>query len=495
MSNKFKSFVFAALGLLAIPLIGLLIGYNISSKYESEFVSAIADEYKVSTSKVEEVGLSLTKLCADNKDSALNEVCGYVDNINLLIDASLATLAIGIVLLLSIFLLKQFIGLSRTKLAILFNPIATLSIVVISISTLLQGAILVYGFYIAEVVYTKQYHPKIVFLIGLGALIATFALFKAAFSALEKKPMYVNAEKITKENGSKLIKLVDDLAHKIGAAPPNNILLGLEPNFYVTAAQVAIAETGEVLKGTTMYLSLPFLNILSENELAAVIGHELGHFKGEDTVYSMRFYPPYTKLYNAMSNLQQQNEGGSQALFASVALAPLALILAEFATTERTIGRTRELEADRTSATVNGGQPLISSLLKISEYSPIWSELRMFNIDTLNEGNVFKNLANLFTDASEKRFDKLDFSDNLEQLLTTSQSHPTDTHPTISERMQSLGVKIEEISKELLKPSNTKIENYLNNPNEINEKLTVQEHRLMIAYGYVNLPQEEEVAD
>ncbi|MGA2182249.1 MAG: M48 family metalloprotease [Bryobacteraceae bacterium] len=35
-----------------------------------------------------------------------------------------------------------------------------------------------------------------------------------------------------------------------------------------------------------MYLSEPFCHILSVRELRAIIGHELGHFQGQDTVFS-----------------------------------------------------------------------------------------------------------------------------------------------------------------------------------------------------------------
>ncbi|MFD2022059.1 M48 family metalloprotease [Pseudocitrobacter faecalis] len=50
-------------------------------------------------------------------------------------------------------------------------------------------------------------------------------------------------------------------------------------------------EKGERLTGNTLYLPLTYLSLLNEAEIAAVVGHELGHFTGEDTQYSLRFAP------------------------------------------------------------------------------------------------------------------------------------------------------------------------------------------------------------
>lgn len=493
MSNRIKVLMIVMLSLLAIPVIGLIIANNISDKYDSMFNEAIAKEYKVAESDVIKTGVTLHKLCATDTSKGLAEVCEYVDYIDYLKQGSFYTLILGIGLLAFVYLMKIGIGLDRARLALFFSPIATIAITVVSVSILLQSVILIYGFYITEVVYTEHYHPKVILILAVGAMIAIYALTKALFSALKSAPMFVFSEKITNENGSKLIKLVDEIATKIGATPPKNIIVGLEPNFYVTAGKVAIAETGEVLEGTTMYLSVPFLSIFSKDELSAVIGHELGHFKGEDTAYSMRFYPAYKKLYNALNNLQQ-DDAESQSIFSAIALAPLSFVLNEFSTTERTIGRARELEADKAGSSVAGNIPLISSLLKVSEFSPVWGALRQHNIDTLNEGNVFNNLSNLYLDVSENRFENLDFEASSEQLLTTIQSHPTDTHPTINERMQSLNVESKDINKDLLKPSKTSLAEYLDNADELNEKLTIQEHRLMIRYGVAKLPEQEEAA-
>jgi Zn-dependent protease with chaperone function len=492
MKVRIMSLIIVTLSILVVPIVGLVIADNVSQKYDAQFQAAVAEAYKVTEAKVVEAGIDLHKLCSDTKTaSSFSDACSYINQIDLLKTASFYTLILGLVLLVFIYLIKLVIGLNRARLAALFAPVATITIAVISISILLQGAILIYGFYIAEVVYTEHYHPKIIILLALGAIITSYALIKAAFGALKSKPKFVFSEKITSENGSKLINLVKDIANKIGSEIPTNIIVGIEPNFYITAGKVEIAETGEILEGTTMYLSLPFLSIFSKEELSAVIGHELGHFKGEDTVYSIRFYPAYIKLYNAINNVQQNNSD-SQSIFSAIAVAPLSFVLNEFSTTERTIGRIRELEADKAGSSVNGSLPLISSLLKVSEYGAIWSDLRRYNIDTLNEGKIYSNLTTCYTDFSNNFFENLNFEASSETLLASTISHPTDTHPTIVERMHSLKIDRDKLNKELMKPSQTPLTDYIDDADSINESLTLQEHRLMINYGYAKLPEENE---
>lgn len=494
MKANYKSLLLVALCLFLVPMIGVITWYFVDNKYETNFVEAVAAEYKVTVNDVVAKEVTLDKLCSLESDkSGLETICSYVDDIHLLKQASIYSLIAGLLLILFIIGTRSLIGLDRKKLAALFSPVTTISMLVLAGSIVIQGFILVYSLYIAGAVYTERVFPKLLFIIGLSAAVAAYVLIKSIISTLKTKPTLIFGQLITNSNGSGLINLVNDIATKVGAKAPENIVVGLEPNFYVTATTVEIAGEGKPLKNTTMYLSLPFLSIFSKDELVGVIGHELGHFKGEDTAYSMRFYPAYSKLYKALEGMSQQSEGESSiGLFTIPAMATLNFILNEFSIPERTIGRGREFEADKVGASVVGGLPLITALMKVSEYAPIWDELRRFNIDKLAEGVIYNDLGGIYCEATNDRFENINFEKSKENLFKSQMAHLTDTHPTLSERMESLNVSDTSLGIEQLKPANTLLNTYLSDIDKLNENLSFIEHKLMVAYGLVVIPEEKQ---
>jgi len=57
----------------------------------------------------------------------------------------------------------------------------------------------------------------------------------------------------------------------------------------VTSADVNILGGDTKLEGETLHLSLPLARILTLEEIKGITGHELGHFRGADTYYSLKF--------------------------------------------------------------------------------------------------------------------------------------------------------------------------------------------------------------
>ena len=87
------------------------------------------------------------------------------------------------------------------------------------------------------------------------------------------------------------------------------MVVGLDPNFFVTEARVRCLNG--TLSGRTLYCSLPLARILSRAEFDAVIGHELGHFRGQDTQFSQRFYPIYRGTADSLRALGNIGVGGA----------------------------------------------------------------------------------------------------------------------------------------------------------------------------------------
>jgi len=230
------------------------------------------------------------------------------------------------------------------------------------------------------------------------------------------------------------------------------------------------------------------MRILSCDELTAVIGHELGHFRGEDTKFSLRFYPIYAGTGQALAALESQSDDGARALALLPAFAILSFFMEQFAQAERAIGRHRELEADKAGASVSSGRALATSLLKIGAFSPLWRSIRAAMVEALNQGKAYTNVSALYAEvaASSGKPELLD------EVAVTPTTHPTDTHPPTGVRIQALGLSVAELRDEVLAmDAEVSSASLLTNPAVIEEELTDVEHRVLLELGVARLPEGE----
>src|SRR6185295_11200706 len=78
-------------------------------------------------------------------------------------------------------------------------------------------------------------------------------------------------------------------AAHLNTAPPDNVVAGIDVNFFVTEAPLKVRE--RTVTGRSLYVSLPLLRLLDRPEADAVLVHELAHLRGGDTASSARLGP------------------------------------------------------------------------------------------------------------------------------------------------------------------------------------------------------------
>ena len=243
--------------------------------------------------------------------------------------------------------------------------------------------------------------------------------------------VFIDADK---ENYADLWKFTKAIAEKIGAPVPNNIAIGLEPTFYATSANVKVLSSDANLTGETLYISLPLMRLFTKDEFGAVVGHELGHFKGSDVAYTMKFAPLYRALSTAV------DKTANEARVMSIpALAVLSFLLDRFSLAEKEISRQREFEADKVGANAVSSEALCAALIKVTAFSNLWNDLMYDVVENLEYGRPVNNLSSLY--ASRVAFDTdADAAGKVvRENLDFKIPHPTDTHPTLSERLDNLG--------------------------------------------------------
>src|SRR6478735_1904263 len=196
----------------------------------------------------------------------------------------------------------------------------------------------------------------------LALLLAAGVNFLAYWNAGNLVLMMHGAQEVDARNEPDLNELVRGLARRAGLPMPRVYLMdNRQPNAFATGRNpdhAAVAVTTGLLQ------------MLSRDELAGVIAHELAHIKNHDTL-TMTIT---ATIAGAISMLAQfgmffggghrdNNSGlGVIGTIAMMILAPIAAILVQMA-----ISRTREYAADDLGARISGRpDALASALIKIS---------------------------------------------------------------------------------------------------------------------------------
>ena len=330
---------FKALGLLiVIPIFG----FAVSTWVVSDWNKALDEQG---------VKMSIRAVCVPEvlaKASELQPLCDEMEPILMMQAAALLSGAVAILLLISFVVVAGIAGRDRNRIARTFPPLVFISLLILAGLVIVQGAILTYGAYVAESYAIERVHFVLIGALGLAALAGGFQLIRSSWQLAARRKQSVLGTALDRNEHKAAFGFVSSLADKLGARAPDNIVVGLEPNFYVTSADVELMGRDTVLDGETLFISLPLSRIFSTGELGAVIGHELGHFRGDDTYFSLKFAPVYAGLSHAVQSLGGDGSKGSGIDITTYpAYALLSYMIEVFHTNVSVISREREFEADK----------------------------------------------------------------------------------------------------------------------------------------------------
>ncbi|MEE9313872.1 MAG: zinc metalloprotease HtpX [Rhizobiaceae bacterium] len=160
-----------------------------------------------------------------------------------------------------------------------------------------------------------------------------------------------NAMAVDEQTSPILVKMVADLAANAELPMPKVYVLETEqPNAFATGRSPAHAAIA---------VSTGLLDALEEDEVAAVIAHELGHIKSRDTL-TMTLTATLAGAIGMIANYSMFfGRRNFIASMATMILAPMAAGVVQMA-----ISRTREYEADRDGAEISGLPLSLASALK-----------------------------------------------------------------------------------------------------------------------------------
>jgi len=473
-------------------MLGWWTGQFAESRYETQFRDLVVNEQKhVTAEDFEARGLSYITFCkaarAEKGNDGIEKFCSYADEIEYVKLASGATAAVGLLLFVLILGGRVIAGTDRRRMSLVFGPLVRIVMLLLAVSVLAQGALFVYSVYTIEVIAIQRVHGGILLAVALGALAACWVLLKSSLAFFKREPMLLRAVVLDRHQHQAFFAFVSAIAVKLKAQMPDHIVVGLEPNFFVTAADVRLAGQDAILKGRTLFVSLGLLHVFSKDELASVVGHELGHFRGEDVAYSMKFAPTYSRLGQALAMLSEST-GSAADLGRLPAQVALSMCFMEFASAERSVGRDRELLADRAGAEAADGKALARALVKISLFAPQWGALTNAHTDELAKGRMFTNLAQTYAGVCAQVTADLNWTVAREELGKSVQSHPIDTHPPLLARLQNLKTTLFDMTPEQLATPDVPASTLVPEVVQIEEALSTLEVQWLVAIRAVVLP-------
>lgn len=288
--------------------------------------------------------------------------------------------------------------------------------------------LLTYGTFEFSVLLTDRYLPKLLIVIVLGGILA---LTRSAQILLKRVPLEFReplARAVAADEAPELWSAIREAAGRLGTAPPDCLVIGMQPNCYVT--ELAVRHGGGRAEGRTLFLSYPLLKQLSPQDVTAIIGHELGHFIGDDTRLTREFYPLRFKAATTINAL------AASGWIARPSLHLLALFMWSFGKTERSASRTRELLADQKAAQLTSPEAAARALVRVQVMIDAFNRRIREAVAAREKPPVDEPLT---VYVSRKLAPDTAF---WSRLFEDRMPHPLDTHPTLRVRLEALGRKV-----------------------------------------------------
>jgi Zn-dependent protease with chaperone function len=352
-------------------------------------------------------------------------VCGQFHRLQWGLWLSIALVAILTGVTIATLVLTRRARHSRSHLISAYHLGWRLGIAAALAKVLLLIPLLAYGSFELTTLAFHEYFPKLIILIVVGGLIALGQSIRILLKPVPMEFAAPMARAVSAAQAPRLWADVRAAAARLATAAPDHIVVGMEHNFYVT--ELAVQFRGGRTAGRTLYLSLPLMQQFAPDEVLAVIGHELGHFRGDDTRITREFYPLRFRANATMAAMAGSGWVGWTSVHA------LLFFHWSFSSVEQAMSREREFAADRVAAELTSPTVIGRALVKLH----VFNEAFLRNAAT-GAANPFA--VHLATYVREQLVPRNEF---WTQLFEKKAAHPLDSHPSLRARLESLGRPVE----------------------------------------------------
>ena len=428
---RLRPWITALFVVLLFPVVAFGVAVAVESKYNSDIVASAETEVGRSLTAEERSAIAIAVICNDPEFTG-EDACSDYRLAAATRAVAIGSAVVGLGVLGTIAVAAASARRRRDVLLRVFKPALYITLWGLAILTIADGLLTLSAVYLGFGVLAGRIYPIVLLAIAIGVFFGAVAILRAIFRMQRRATTFVVGRMVSRDAEPAVYGLVEDIAAELRTQTPDNVVVGLDPNFFVTEANVV--GTDGPHQGRTLFMSLPVARIFSPSELRAVLGHELGHFRGEDTAWSERFYPVYRGVTEAIVGLVSAGSGsGARAIALIPAALLLRLFLESFAVPERAISRERELAADQAGAEAASGRDVATALLKLEAYGPEWGP----TVESLAVAPQPPNAGDTFVD--RVRLAAKDPA-SVVDLGASRLGHPTDSHPRVDDRLEALGI-------------------------------------------------------
>lgn len=429
--------------LLAGPVLAALAGWVALKVHEARWFRAIATAARIN-GVAEPAGPSFTAMCAD--PALALPSCIDLTVIKAIFVTATITGVLGLALFGGLLDLRRRAAGGRSRLVRAFRPALSITIGAVSVLLVLNAALAVMTIYVLPLG-EADWALYILSAFVVIAMVSGLARLARVVLSLRHEPVNeVMGRRLRPSESPNLRLLVTDVARRVGTAPPRHLIVGLLPNFFATQGPVTCG--GETFTGRTLFISLPLCRVLRPDELASVIGHELGHFRGRDTEFTESIGPIYRGAIETLTTLMQGvSQNGWQSILLRPALYTLAVFLDGLHEAELVIRREREYTADQASVTASNAEAAAAALVKAHAFGAAWDDIVEEACRLREEGRRVDNFSTLFAERAAARSAA---ADPLANLLDQPLALPGDSHPPLGARLAHIGITLEQVRERAL---------------------------------------------
>ncbi len=210
------------------------------------------------------------------------------------------------------------------------------------------------------------------------------------------------------------------VASAVGETMPAEVYISPEMN-----AGVLVRRRRRV-----MVLGLPLMQVLTVNEMRAVLAHEFGHYHGGDTRLGPWIYRTREAIERIVQNASRQS---------AILQIPFLWYGRMFMRITQAVSRRQELTADALAARTFGAAAMIGGLRALARGSAAWSAYWRTEVVPLLEAGFQPPIADGFQRFLSEPQVKEGAEKAAQELLSQARSDPYDSHPPDTERIAALG--------------------------------------------------------